>query len=227
LDRPSEPKDPCPLNEKGCPVLGELHQLKAECRRLQKLSQTDTLTGLYNFRYLMRTLETEMERTRRTGLPTGLIMIDLDHFKKVNDTYGHEAGNKTLRWSSQIFRETIRRIDAACRYGGEEFAIVLPGTRLPQAVQTAERLRTALDNSRLKLDTGEVALTASFGVDAYRGRSDLSVDDFVKRADRFLLEAKERGRNRVCYDESKVILTDTEVTEEERQALLHKHRPAK
>ena len=208
MDRPVAPKDPCPLNNSECPVLGELRRLKEECARLEEQSRIDVLTGFCNFRHLLEALGDEMERTRRTGLSTGLIMIDLDRFKRVNDTYGHESGNKALRWASSVIRGAIRRIDIPCR------------TRLPQAVLTAERLRAALAESRLKLDAGEVRLTASFGVDSYRGRSDLSVDAFIKRTDRFLLQAKADGRNCVRYDEFKAAVAPTEVTDQEREALL-------
>jgi diguanylate cyclase (GGDEF)-like protein len=147
-------------------------------------------------------------------------MIDLDNFKRLNDDYGHEAGNKALQWSSSLWRSNIRRIDLPCRYGGEEFSIILPGSRLIQSVRAAERLRTALAGAPLQLSEETVNLTASFGVDACGEREDLSVEEFIKRTDQHLLEAKSKGRNRVCFDESKVRAVSTEVVAEERKALI-------
>ena len=227
LDQLLELQEPCPLKNQGCPVVDELRRLKQEVKGLQELSNTDTLTGLFNFRYLLTALEGEMERTRRTGLSTGLIMIDLDNFKQINDTYGHESGNKALQWCSRIWRENIRRIDIPCRYGGEEFAIILPGARLPQAVRTAERLRALLVNSPVNLDSELARLTASFGVDAYTVRESLSVEAFVKRTDHFLLEAKAKGRNCVCYKEIKRTVAPTEITDKEREALFITRRSAR
>ena len=218
-------RERCPSKNRECPVFDEVLRLREECKRLQELTQVDTLTGLFNFRYMMTALSGEMERTRRTGLFTGLIICDLDYFKRINDTYGHECGNKALKWFSNIWRDNIRRIDMACRYGGEEFVVILPGTRLPQAIQAAERLRLALEKSPVKLNGDPVKLTASFGVDAYRGRKKLSVEAFIERADHFLLEAKARGRNLVCYDESKITIALEGLTHEEREALFATRRP--
>ncbi len=215
----------CPSNNQECPVFDEVRRLREECKRLQELTQVDTLTGLFNFRYLMVALEGEMERTRRTGLSTGLIMSDLDHFKRINDTHGHECGNEALQWIGKIWHGKLRRIDMACRYGGEEFVIILPGTRLPQAIQAAERLRSALESSPVKLNGKLVRLTASFGVDAYRGRKKLTVETFIKQTDHFLLEAKANGRNRVCYDESKITAAMEGLTLDEREALFATRRP--
>ena len=215
----------CPSNNQECPVFDEVRRLREECKRLQELTQVDTLTGLFNFRYLMVALEGEMERTRRTGLSTGLIMSDLDHFKRINDTHGHECGNEALQWIGKIWHEKLRRIDMACRYGGEEFVVILPGTRLPQAIRAAERLRFALENSPVKLNGKLVRLTASFGVDAYRGRKKLTVETFIKKTDHFLLEAKAGGRNRVCYDENKLTVAVEGLTLDEREALFATRRP--
>jgi len=227
LDQLLDSQEKCPSTNQVCPVFDEVRHLREECKRLQELTQVDTLTGLFNFRYLMMALEGEMERTRRTGLSTGLIMSDVDHFKRINDTHGHESGNKALQWIGKVWHEKLRRIDMACRYGGEEFVVILPGTRLPQAIRAAERLRFALENSPLRLNGKPVRLTASFGVDAYRGRKKLTVEAFVKQTDHFLLEAKAKGRNRVCYDENKITLAIEGLTPDERHALFATRRPEK
>ena len=219
MGQSSHSNESCPLGAHECPFFAEIERLKQECRALAELSQTDPLTGLFNYRYLIAALEREMERTRRTGLPTGLIMIDMDYFKSINDTYGHQAGNEALKWAGKVWRSTVRRFDIPCRYGGEEFAIVLPGIRLPQAVLTAERLRSILASSPVAFDGREIKLTASFGVDIFNLKERLTPDDFIKRADGYLREAKAQGRNRVCYEEVKTTTVPSEVTGEERAAL--------
>ena len=211
----------CPLNNQYCPVVERLEELQEKCERLQELSETDSLTGFFNFRHLRKALGDEMERTRRTGLPTALIMIDLDYFKRINDTYGHEIGNDALKWCSSIWRGIIRKIDIPCRYGGEEFAIILPSTRLAPAVRAAERLRKAIAESAFVVEGVPVALTASFGVNVFNAKDQFSVEDFIKKTDFYLLKAKEMGRNCVRYPGlDKVEEVSTELTTEEREALL-------
>ncbi|MBW1799942.1 MAG: GGDEF domain-containing protein [Deltaproteobacteria bacterium] len=226
MDQKQEIKTRCPLNIDECPVSDEIRRLQEECDRLRELSQIDALTGYFNYRYLLNALEGEMERTRRTALPTGLIMVDLDNFKQVNDHYGHETGNIALKWCTKIWRSKIRRIDVPCRYGGEEFAFILPGTPLPQTVQAAERLRSGLENETLEFEQHKIKLTASFGVEAYNGKGKMSVKAFIRRADRSLLEAKTGGRNRVCYEEIEHREPSTEITEKEREALYTRKNPA-
>ena len=218
----SFPEFSCPARVKKCPVLKELVALKEECKRLREMIRKDTLTGYFNFGYLLEALGGEMERTRRTGLPTGLIMIDIDHFKRINDTFGHEVGNKALKWCAQVWKNNIRRIDIPCRYGGEEFAIILPSTRLPHAVRAAERLREAIADAPLDLGNIQVSLTASFGVDVYTASEALEPKEFISRADQLLLSAKETGRNCVRYPGKKVGSASTELTQEEREALFRK-----
>jgi len=221
LDKLPDLEKLCPLKKENCPALDEIRRLREECEKLRKLSQVDTLTGFFNLHHMLATLEVEMERTRRTGLPTALIMIDLDHFKEVNDTFGHESGNRALQWLCEVWRRNMRRIDIPCRYGGEEFAVLLPGTRLIQAVRAAERLRVSIENAPVKLNGNLVRLTASFGVETYQARQELSVEEFIRQADQFLLEAKARGRNRVCYADADKQIAARGITSEEREALLH------
>ncbi len=217
------PKAPdCPLGAKTCPLLKVLRRLHQECRRLLQLAQTDPLTGLFNRRCLLKALEREMERTRRTGLPTSLIMIDLDHFKRINDTFGHHTGDQVLRAVSRIWSKNIRQLDILCRYGGEEFAIILPGTRLPQAVRLAERLQAALAAGPVCPNAHSVAITASFGVASFRPEEKMSAKRFLARADRLLLQAKMQGRNNVQYQDSSLPPAPTGVTQEERLAFYTK-----
>lgn len=214
----SDPGINCPVGRVDCRLVDELRDLREEIRVLAKLSQTDPLTGLYNLRYMLNALSREMERTRRTRLNTALIMIDLDHFKDINDRYGHQVGNQALRWCSDLWQKEIRRIDMLCRYGGEEFGVVLPATRLSQAVRVAERLREKLIQLPMPLGTEEVLITASFGVDVYKDGDELTVEDFIERSDKYLLQAKIRGRNQVCYEKRKAAAPVTEVKPEERVA---------
>jgi diguanylate cyclase (GGDEF)-like protein len=210
----------CPAEKDDCPVLSEFLGLQEECRRLQELAQTDSLTGLYNRRYLMKSLDQEMERTRRTGLPTSLIMLDLDYFKRFNDTYGHQFGDIVLQRVALIFKDNVRRLDIPCRYGGDEFALLLPGTRLPQAVLLAERLKEILAQSREKLQERPAQVTASFGVDTFTGREDMAPETFLQHTDRWLFVAKARGRNIVCHSDLEQVAPEVGLTPEERRAFL-------
>ncbi len=209
----------CPAGMEVCPVFAELQRLQEECRQLRELSQTDPLTGLYNRRYMMMTLDQEMERTRRTGLPTSLIMLDLDHFKRLNDTYGHQFGDAVLVRVAVLLKENIRKLDVPCRYGGEEFAVILPGTRLPQAVRLADRLCDTLAKS-WKEPRGGKGLTASFGVETFTGRDDLTPKAFLQQADRWLFLAKAQGRNTVCHRNSPQAGPEVGITPEERRVFL-------
>lgn len=211
----------CVLGIQDCAVLATVEELRRECERLTELLHRDPLTGLFNLRHFMEALDQEMERTRRTGLPTGLIMIDLDHFKSVNDVHGHQCGNDALRWVAGILRGNVRRLDIPCRYGGEEFAVVLPATRLCHAVRLAERLRVAIMNSPLEYEGISVPLQASFGVDVYCMGENVSVtvEEFIRRTDGFLLQAKAQGRNMVCCRDADAGRPATEITAKERAAL--------
>jgi diguanylate cyclase (GGDEF)-like protein len=203
-----------------CPVLSELLALREECRRLRELAQTDALTGLYNRRYLIKSLDQEMERTRRTGLPTSLIMLDLDHFKRLNDMYGHKFGDEVLVRVARIMKNNVRKLDIPCRYGGEEFALVVPGTRLSQGVRLAMRLKDILAQSWEDPQGRPLQLTASFGVHAFTGKEDLTPETLLQQADRWLFMAKARGRNMVCSPNSPQVAPETGLTPEERRAFL-------
>ena len=216
----------CPFAPGQCPVADDYRRLKADNERLTALARIDELTGCYNYRHLKRALSAEMERTRRTGLETGVIIADLDRFKRVNDTYGHEAGNTVLKTVSRIWTDGIRQIDIACRYGGEEFVFILPGTRLHAVIGAAQRLRMILEATVVRATGHDIRLTASFGVDGYRiDDHALSLEALLDRADKHLLVAKNEGRNRVCFDRERQRLTPTEITEMERNALFSKPAP--
>lgn len=212
-------KPDCPIGETICQHLDELVDLKEENVSLSQLIRTDNLTGLFNYRHFQVALEAEMERTRRNGLPLALIMLDLDHFKQVNDTWGHENGNRVLRLAAQVIGDSVRKIDIACRYGGEEFAVILPGTHLTKTFKVAERIRLALEQSPLEVDEGTINITGSLGVNIYQPELRLSAEQFVHNTDQFLYQAKEQGRNRVCHPEIEPEKSITEVSADEKVAL--------
>lgn len=211
----------CPVGAEHCSLLDEVGRLREQCRRLEELSYVDALTGLYNFRHLQRALEMEMERSRRTGLPTGLIMIDLDHFKDINNVYGHQTGNAVLASVGKFLRENVRIIDVPCRYGGEEFALILPSTSLVQAASIAERLRAMLSERSIETEERGIVVTASFGVAVFRCSETSTASEFLARADTYLLQAKQMGRNCVCSQDFGP-LQPSEVTPEEKGGLFAK-----
>src|SRR5579863_8246253 len=155
---------------------------------------TDELTGIYNRRYLARRLGDELKRVRRLGERVTLVLLDLDHFKSVNDAYGHPEGDRVLRAVAQTMVEAVRDIDVVTRWGGEEFAIVLPGTEGPEAIAVAERVRSAVASLRWRTASGaELALTISAGV-AWATPDIHTPAQLIAAADRLLLDAKHAGR---------------------------------
>jgi len=160
--------------------------------RLERLATTDELTGLYNRRRGVEVLEHEIERARRSGAPFSLVLLDIDHFKQVNDRFGHVEGDRTLVEVAGLLARRLRRVDAAARWGGEEFALILPGTARTDACRFAEEL---LERMREIQTPDGGCITASFGVVDYR--DDESASELVKRADRLMYRAKHAGRARV------------------------------
>jgi diguanylate cyclase (GGDEF)-like protein len=219
MDNNDNEKGGCPVGETGCPRLEELEHA---CRQVETLAEqvhTDALTGLYNYRHFLHMMEQEWERTRRSGQPAALVMLDLDHFKRVNDQWGHETGNRVLRHCARLIAGMLRKIDVPCRYGGEEFALILPATPLPRAVGAANRLRTAIAGTPLKLDGTTLTVTASMGVNLYRKGDTLEMDAFIEQTDSFLYQAKKEGRNRVCHPDFKLFHSETQVGREEKDDL--------
>ncbi|MEH6557585.1 MAG: GGDEF domain-containing protein [Oceanicoccus sp.] len=217
LDPQSPPS--CPVGERQCVVIDQLLTLQQDVALLAEQIRTDTLTELFNFRHFRLSIEQEMERTRRTGQPTALVMIDLDHFKQVNDNWGHEVGNQALVATAAVVRQLIRRLDIPCRYGGEEFAVILPTTNTMTAIQVAERVREKIQTSSLMVDKKPIPLTASLGVAVYQASDDFSPENFVQKADTCLYRAKRQGRNQVCYDDESTDRSDAAVSQEERDIL--------
>ena len=210
--------DRCPVGESKCEYLDEVAKLRKEVEVLSTLVRTDSLTGLFNFGHFAQALELEMERTRRSGQPTVLIMMDLDHFKMINDTWGHEVGNKILINTASIIRRTVRKLDIPCRYGGEEFAIILPDTPFPAGIQFAQRLRAMIATAVVQVEEESIKATCSFGVDAFTTKNKGDQKKFIAQVDSFLYESKEKGRDQVRHG-----ITDyaeERVSSEEKDALL-------
>ncbi|HVE86508.1 MAG TPA: GGDEF domain-containing protein [Myxococcales bacterium] len=170
-------------------------QLEEANQRYQELATTDPLTGLRNRRYFQDRLREECARGDRTDQPLSLIMMDLDHFKAVNDAWGHPTGDAVLRHAARLLAGSVRSCDVACRVGGEEFAVLCPGAREEEALRIAERIRRALERTPLVVKGGEVSITGSLGV-ALR-EPDGGTEDLVREADLALYRAKAAGRNRV------------------------------
>ena len=208
----------CPKVER-CSLIEEVELLREQCRKLEELSFVDELTGLFNFRYMQRSLEMEMERTRRTKLPTGLIMLDLDHFKSVNTLYGHEGGNAVLACLGKMLKESVRVIDIPCRYGGEEFALIMPNASLRHSVRIATRLQDLVRSSSVAIGEKTVSVSASFGVAVFRHTDEETLNSFISRADLLLYEAKNTGRDRLCAEQQPPVTMDEEVTADEKRAL--------
>lgn len=165
-------------------------------QKVQQLAITDELTGAYNRRYFFELLDLELARSRRYNHSISLLMIDIDHFKSVNDRYGHATGDQVLKSVCAQIDQTVRESDSLGRYGGEEFILLLPETPLDRAVEVAERLRRMVENTKMRVDGVEISVTLSIGAAAI-GPDSKDSDSLVQSADRAMYQAKEAGRNRV------------------------------
>jgi diguanylate cyclase (GGDEF)-like protein/PAS domain S-box-containing protein len=167
-------------------------------QKVREQALTDPLTGVYNRRYFFEMANREIEQARQSGQELGLILMDLDHFKLVNDTYGHLAGDQVLAQLAQIMRQQVRSSDVICRYGGEEFAILLPEINIKGVIQVAERVHHEIFQARVKSRKGEVKVTVSMGV-VMLDEQTAAIEDLLHQADRALYAAKLAGRNCVRY----------------------------
>lgn len=173
--------------------------LQAANAKLETLSRTDRLTNLYNRGYWEERLEHEFRRFRRSHAISSLILFDVDHFKRVNDVYGHPAGDEVLRRLAGIVRESVRATDVAGRYGGEEFGLVLVDTPAPDALVLAERLRKAMAALVIDTEAGDITVTISLGVVQITAEI-AGHKHWIECADHALYQAKRGGRNRtVAY----------------------------
>ena len=177
-------------------------QLEAANWNLRQLAEIDFLTELVNRRHATGYIKREIARARRQRTPVGFVMMDLDHFKEVNDTHGHQAGDAVLAHVGHLLRERLRATDILVRYGGEEFLLVLPDSGLESSAAIAETLRRTLQDSAVRYRKRDLPVRASFGVAAVEPGQNATVDEIVARADEALYAAKGMGRNRVTtWDE--------------------------
>jgi len=181
----------------------EISRVNAELlllnEELNVQARFDALTGCGNRRHFFDELYTELQRSARFELPCCLALLDIDHFKSVNDLYGHATGDAVLVHFSDIVRKCLRSSDLLCRIGGEEFAVLMPQTSLEGGVWLAERVRVAVESSSLESNEAKIQVTASFGVVQWLGGGD-SVEAFIARADDAMYAAKRSGRNQVCTE---------------------------
>lgn len=171
-------------------------KLRDEKELLARLARTDALTGLHNRAQLDASLEIELSRSRRSRSSLSLLMIDLDHFKRINDTHGHAAGDRVLRAVAETLGQIIRCSDLACRYGGEEFAVILPDSTPANAYAVAEKIRLALMALNLREGQATIPITASIGISGTRPEGLTQAAELLREADQALYLGKQRGRNR-------------------------------
>ena len=186
-------------------IKNDITERKQIEEQLQKLANTDPLTELYNRRFFLEQLAKETKKMKKSKKnAAALLMIDLDYFKRINDTYGHSTGDEVLRCFAEIMRQTCRCSDTPARLGGEEFAILLRGTKQQEAMSVAERLRQQIANTPIPHETFMVHVTISIGATALLA-DDIGGDMVLSRADAALYESKSRGRNQARWFDSNVL----------------------
>lgn len=174
-------------------------KIKEYAEEMERLATTDSLTGIFNRRHFLELGEKEMSRTQRYFRPMSVLLIDVDHFKNINDTFGHAAGDKTLKILTETCINALRENDLFGRLGGEEFAVILPENDEKCAADVAERLRKTMEELKITIDDKMIRFTISIGVASHR-TNDKSIENILKRADDALYKAKKCGRNRVVSD---------------------------
>jgi two-component system, cell cycle response regulator len=202
LPKPIHPGELIARVYSGIRVLKLEASLKEAQENIRRLSITDPLTGCFNRGYLKERLPEEIRLAKESGFPLSLIMTDIDHFKRVNDTHGHQAGDEILKmFSANILRQLRKKLDWAVRYGGEEFLIILPRANIDGAFTMAERLREIIENTVTQTGGHATKITASFGGTCAMEIPDTPDDDFIEKmiqaADQNLYDSKKNGRNQV------------------------------
>lgn len=175
-----------------------LRKMEKERRRAEELSLQDPLTGLANRRRFFEEADREYERTLRYGRSLSIMLLDIDHFKRVNDTFGHAVGDRVLQRVSGIIAGTVRKSDLACRYGGEEFAVLLPEADPQTAQKLGERMLRSIKQSTIILGNEQVSISASMGIAGFSEAEDVPPHILLERADKILYQAKNSGRDRLC-----------------------------
>ncbi len=194
-------------------VSSALHNIEMY-EKVEELSNVDGLTGLYNRRYFQQAIERMVMESSRTDTPLSIIMLDIDHFKKINDTYGHKAGDDVIRFMSRTLKNNIRKVDVAARYGGEEFVLLLHNTNANGAAKLAEKIRILVKDASINADGSQLNITSSFGVSSFPSIV-MSGEQLVKSADEALYFSKKSGRNAVTLFSGQIGQQENEVEEEE------------
>lgn len=166
-------------------------------REIQELSITDGLTGVYVRRYFLKRLKEELSRAKINGSTLSYILLDVDEFKNINDTYGHIAGDAALKWIAGILSASLRSIDMCARFGGEEFCLMLPETTKEQAFAVSQRIRLRVEEAKIMAYNESIACTISIGIASYPDDAE-QINALIDKADKALYRAKAKGRNRVC-----------------------------
>lgn len=175
-------------------------RLKDNQIKLERLNETDTLTGIYNRQFFDNALDMQWDLASRAEKPLSILFLDLDHFKQINDNYGHLAGDQVLCHAAHLFSEIARRkTDMIARYGGEEFAIILPATDKDDAMDLAEQIRQAVENTPCRSEQGLIKITVSIGVNSVLPTPQGNPVEFLDLADQALYQAKNSGRNRIMF----------------------------
>jgi diguanylate cyclase (GGDEF)-like protein len=180
------------------------YQMAATLKQFQKISSIkemaiyDTLTNVHNRRYFDERIGTEAQKSFSSNTPLSLILVDIDYFKKVNDTFGHDVGDKVLSKIASLLKGSVRKDDTVARYGGEEFVLILPGAKLEVTSMIAERIRRLIETTTFEIGGGQVHITISIGISNLPIHPARSKEELVKMADLALYRAKSEGRNRVC-----------------------------
>jgi diguanylate cyclase (GGDEF)-like protein len=185
------------LNRAKAALEEELAKKESLEKHLKHLAATDPMTELMNRRAFFDTCDKEMIESSTKENELTCLIIDIDHFKKINDTYGHDMGDKVIKTIAKLMLENTRIIDSVGRIGGEEFAILMPNTDVESAYQIADRLRENISKEKIVLNNKDVYITVSIGL-SYLNHADKTIHTLIKRADTALYEAKENGRNQVC-----------------------------
>ena len=180
-------------------------ELQKKNRLLEELSKKDGLTDLYNRRYFQERIADEFSRARRYDFPLSFIMFDIDHFKNINDRYGHQAGDEVLKTIARILVQHVRDVDIPARYGGEEFALILPHTSLLNAAIVAERIRQQVMEEPVNFQGQQIDVTISLGVAGIPDNNPSSFHELIRFADDALYRAKQTGRNRTVISSSQEI----------------------
>lgn len=182
-------------------LMNNLLEQKRQIELLREQATHDSLTGLYNYRHFQECLENEIFRAKRYSAPLSLIITDIDNFKRINDNHGHLAGNHALKEVAKYFKVCLRKSDILSRYGGEEFAIILPMTGPIEALAVAERMRENLSSLRMDFENKELTLTVSSGIVSLSPKEDISKIELIRRADGALYQAKSAGKNKCCVSD--------------------------